>query len=181
MPTATNDGLKSINASTLHAWLASGEATLVDVREPSEHAGERIAGAQLAPLSSFDPQQLSHAPSKKLVLHCYTGTRSAQAGHKMLAAGWTTVWHLEGGLQAWQQAGYDTERSAQAPISLQRQVQITAGSLVFLGTLLGAVVSPWWLLLSGFVGAGLIFAGLTNTCGMAMLLARLPYNQRAVR
>ena len=71
-----------------------------------------------------------------------------------------------------------TERSARAPISLQRQVQMVAGSLIVAGTLLGAFVSPWFLLLSGFVGAGLTFAGITNTCGMAMLLAKLPYNQR---
>ena len=61
-----------------------------------------------------------------------------------------------------------------------RQVQIVAGSLVFLGTSLGVLISPWFLMLSGFVGMGLVFSGVTNTCGMAMLLAKLPYNQRAV-
>jgi rhodanese-related sulfurtransferase len=116
---------------------------------------------------------------KKLVLHCHTGKRSEQAGRRLLEAGYAEVYHLRGGLESWQAAGYDTERSARAPMALNRQVQITAGTLILLGTLLGAFVSPWFLFLSGFVGAGLVFAGLSNTCGMAILLAKLPYNQRA--
>jgi rhodanese-related sulfurtransferase len=80
---------------------------------------------------------------------------------------------------AWKRAGYPVVRDPKAPISLFRQVQIVAGSLVLLGTVLGATVSPWFLLLSGLVGAGLVFAGVTNTCAMGMLLAQLPYNRRA--
>jgi rhodanese-related sulfurtransferase len=171
--------VQDVNAATLKGWLERGEAILVDVREPAEHAGERIPAAHLAPLSTFAPAQVPVEPGKKLVLHCALGQRSTQAGHQLLAAGFAEVYNLQGGIQAWKDAGYTVERSQQAPLSLQRQVQIVAGSLVLLGTILGAVVSPWFLVLSGFVGAGLIFAGLTNTCGMAMLLAKLPYNQRA--
>jgi rhodanese-related sulfurtransferase len=105
---------------------------------------------------------------------------SAQAAQKMFAAGFTKVFHLQGGLPTWKAAGYPTKVNKNAPISMFRQVQIVAGSLVFLGTILGAFVSPWFLILSGFVGAGLVFAGVTNTCAMAILLAKLPYNQRAV-
>jgi rhodanese-related sulfurtransferase len=180
MQTTTHEDLKPIDAQTLYKWLADGEAVLVDVREPVEHAGEHIPGAHLLPLSKFDPVQVPQEPGKKLVLHCLTGNRSAQAARKWLEADKGPVWHLQGGLQAWKAAGYSTEQSARAPLSLQRQVQIVAGSLVFLGTVLGAFVSPWCLLLSGFVGAGLMFAGITDTCGMAMLLAKLPYNQRTI-
>lgn len=178
MQITTHNDLQPIDAQTLHKWLAEGEAVLVDVREPAEHAGEHIADAYLVPLSKFDPAQVPQEPGKKLVLHCLSDSRSAQAARKWLEAGQGPVWHLQGGLQAWKEAGYSTVQSERASLSLQRQVQIVAGSLVFLGTVLGAFVSPWCLLLSGFVGAGLMFAGITNTCGLAMLLAKLPYNQR---
>jgi rhodanese-related sulfurtransferase len=134
------------------------------------------------PLSTFAPAWITVEHGKKLVLHCVMGARSAQAGQKLLAAGFVEVYNLRQGIQAWKEAGYAIERSEQSqrtPLSLPRQVQIVAGSLVLIGAILGVVVSPWFLLLSGFVGAGLIYAGITNTCGMAMLLARLPYNRRA--
>lgn len=178
MQTPTRMHVEAVDAPTLKTWLDHEEIVLVDVREPAEHAGERIGDTWLVPLSRFDPAQISQADGKKLVLYCRTGNRSVQAGQQMLDAGYAPVWHLQGGLVAWQEAGYETERTANAPMSLQRQVQIAAGSLVVIGTALGAVVSPWFLLLSGFVGAGLAFAGITDTCGMAMLLAKLPYNQR---
>ncbi len=174
----TRKQLSEIDATTLKTWLDKGDVVLVDVREPAEHAGERIPGSELVPLSRFDPAQVPEAEGKTLVLYCRTGNRSAQAGQQLLHAGAHAAWHLQGGIEAWKAAGYETERIANAPISLQRQVQMAAGSLVLLGTILGAWVSPWFLLLSGFVGAGLTFAGITDTCGMAMLLAKLPYNQR---
>ena len=179
MNVTTENRLEEIDPMLLKTWMDKGEAVLVDVREPSEHAGERILGARLVPLSSFNPAQVPQEPNKKVVLHCLTGTRSAQAGRKLLAAGFAQVYNLKGGLQAWKGAGYAVEYNPNAPISLLRQVQIVAGTLVLLGAVLGAAVSPWFLLLSGFVGAGLMFAGITNTCGMAMLLAKLPYNRRS--
>ena len=178
MKTTQDRQVQDIDAATLKSWLEREEAVLVDVREPAEHAGERIPAARLVPLSTFAPSQVPVEPGKKLVLHCVMGQRSTQARRQLLAAGFAEVYNLQGGIQAWKDAGYTVERSQRAPISLQRQVQIVAGSLVLLGTILGAVVSPWFLVLSGFVGAGLTFAGITNTCGMAMLLAKLPYNQR---
>ncbi|MDY7015772.1 MAG: rhodanese family protein, partial [Cyanobacteriota bacterium] len=126
-----------------------------------------------------DPHQVSPATGQRFVLYCQSGNRSAKAAKQCLNAGLAPIYHLQSGLPAWKNAGYPIEKSQSAPISLFRQVQIVAGSLVLLGTLLGAVISPNFLLLSGFVGAGLIFAGATNTCAMGMLLAKLPYNQRA--
>ena len=178
MPRTINKQLIEIDAPTLKAQIDRGDVCLVDVREPGEYAGAHIPGAHLASLSKFDPKRLPQVPGQKLVLYCQSGNRSAQAGRQLLDAGWSTVSHLQGGLLAWQEAGYDTEQSAHAPIDLQRQVQVTAGSLVLLGTLLGAFVSPWFLLLSGFIGVGFMVAGITGTCGMAMMLAKLPYNQR---
>ncbi len=149
---------------------------LIDVREPGEYSSERIPGAKLMPLSKFDPSQIP--ADQEVVLYCRTGNRSAQAAEKIFATGVKTIQHLQGGITAWKQQGLPTDRDANAPISLFRQVQIVAGSLVLAGTILGATVSPKFLGLSGFVGAGLIFAGVTDTCALGMLLAKLPYNQR---
>ena len=84
--------------------------------------------------------------------------------------------NVEGGTQAWEQAGLPVVRGKKT-ISLERQVRIAAGALVFLGTILGAAVSPYLLIIPGFVGAGLVFAGITDTCGMGMMLAKMPWNQ----
>jgi rhodanese-related sulfurtransferase len=170
--------LQLVDAKTLKTWLDRGNVLLVDVREPAEHAGERIPGSILVPLSKFDPAQIPTAPDKKLVLYCRSGNRSGQAAQKLFAAGFTDVTHLRYGIGDWKEQGLTTIVNKNAPISLMRQVQIVAGSLVFAGTLLGAFVSPSFLILSGFVGAGLIFAGVTDTCAMATLLAKLPYNQK---
>ena len=156
----------------------TGGSYPIDVREPLEYATEHIPGARLLPLSIFDPAQVPQEAGKKVVLHCVMGMRSAQAGQKLLDAGFTSIYNFRGGVQAWKDAGYATTQGQRTPLSLQRQVQIVSGSLILLGTVLGAVASPWFLLLSGVVGAGLVYAGVSGTCGMAMLLAQLPYNQR---
>jgi rhodanese-related sulfurtransferase len=169
--------LQEVEAQTLKQWLAQQEVVLIDVREPAEYVREHIPGAKLLPLSTFKPEQISQEQHQKFVLCCQSSNRSAQAAHKLLSAGFAEVIHLKGGLSAWKAAEYPTEVKKNAPISLMRQVQIVAGSLVLLGIVLSVFVSPCFLLLSGFVGAGLIFAGITNTCAMAVLLAKLPYNQ----
>lgn len=171
--------LKLVDAQTLKEWLDRDNVLLVDVREPAEHAGEKISGSVLLPLSKFDPAQIPSNPDKKLVLYCRSGNRSAQAAQKLFAAGFTDVTHLSCGIGDWKEHGLPTEVNKNAPISMMRQVQIVAGSLVFIGTMLGVFVSPAFLFLSGFVGAGLMFAGITDTCAMAMLLAKLPYNQKS--
>ena len=170
--------IQDVEATTLKMWLERGEALLIDVRELPEYTAEHIPDAQLLPLSTFDPARVPQEAGKKVVLHCVMGMRSAQAGQKLLDAGFTTVYNFRGGVQAWKDAGYATARGQRTPLSLQRQVQIASGSLVLLGTLLGGIVSPWFLLLSGAVGVGLVYAGVSGTCVMTTLLARLPYNQR---
>ena len=175
--TTTIKQLHIIDPFTLKQLLEQNQVTLVDVREPVEYSGEHIAEAISLPLSRFNPQDIPHQPDKKLVLYCRSSNRSANAAQKLLQAGFPEVTHLQGGLEAWKQQGYPVKVNKFAPLPLMRQVQIAAGTMVFTGTVLGAFVSPWFLLLSGFVGAGLIFAGISGTCGLAMLLAKLPYNQ----
>ena len=148
------------------------------MREPGEYAAEHIPGAKLVPLSQFQAEKVDFHRHTKIVLYCQSGKRSHQAAQKLMTAGFSEFAQLQGGITAWKQLNYPTKINKNAPISLMRQVQIVAGSLVFTGTILGAFVSPWFLILSGFVGAGLVFAGVSNTCAMGMLLAKLPYNQR---
>jgi len=179
MESHTTKTMQEVEVTTLKVWMERGEAILIDVREPPEYASEHIPGARLLPLSTFDPTRVPQEDGKKVVVHCVMGMRSAQAGQKLLDAGYTTVYNFRGGVQAWKEAGYTTAQSQRTFLSLPRQVQIVSGSLVLLGTVLGAVVSPWFLLLSGVVGAGLVYAGVSDTCGMALLLARLPYNRHS--
>ena len=178
MENPTTRTMHEVEATTLKVWMERGEAILIDVREPPEFATEHIPGARLLPLSTFDPTRVPQEAGKKVVLHCVMGMRSAQAGQKLLDAGYTTVYNFRGGVQAWKEAGYTTAQSQRTPLSLPRQVHIVSGSLVLLGTVLGAVVSPWFLLLSGIVGADVVYAGVRDTCGMAMLLTQLPSNRR---
>ena len=106
---------------------------------------------------------------------CKSGGRGRQACEQLIAAGFSNVVNVDGGTQAWDAAGLPVMRGKKA-ISLERQVRIAAGSLVLTGAVLSQLVHPWWIGLSGFVGAGLIFAGITDTCGMGLLLARMPWN-----
>lgn len=179
MTTSRTNKLQTVDAQTLNKLLEQQAVTLIDVREPGEYAQEHIPGATLVSLSNFDSRKVPQDEDTKVILYCRSGNRSTMAAQKLFEAGFTRVTHLDGGIGAWKEAGYPTKINQNAPISLMRQVQIVAGSLVLTGTLLGAFISPWFLLLSGFVSAGLIFAGITDTCALGMLLAKLPYNQRS--
>ena len=150
---------------------------LIDVREADEHARERIAGARLLPLSRFDPASLAAGAGKVLVFHCNSGNHTAQAAAQLGGADRGQVYQLAGGLQAWRQAGLPVVVDRKAPLPLMRQVQIAAGSLVLVGSLLALLVSPWLIALPAFVGAGLMMAGISGFCGMARLLARMPWNR----
>ena len=157
----------------------SGNAIeLIDVRTPVEYREVHVSCARNVPLDQLNAGQFAAGRSgtEPLYVICRSGSRGKQACEKFLAAGYTNVVNVEGGTQAWDQAGLPVVRGKKA-ISLERQVRIAAGLLVLTGSALGAFVSPYWIALSGFVGAGLTFAGITDTCGMGMLLARMPWNQ----
>ena len=172
--------LTEIEAISLKQKLDLQEVILVDVRESGEYATEHIVGSVSIPLSTFDENLIENTGDKPLVICCQSGMRSSRASQKLLENGYDHVMQLKGGLSSWKATGFKTQVDRHVPISLFRQVQIVAGSLVAIGTGLGIVVSPWFLLLSGFVGCGLVFAGVTNTCAMGMLLMKLPYNQKTL-
>jgi rhodanese-related sulfurtransferase len=152
---------------------------LIDVRAPVEYREVHAESARLMPLDALVPEAVMEARNgtkdEPLYTICRSGSRGRQACEKFLAAGYTNVVNVEGGTLAWEQAGLPVVRGKKA-VSLERQVRIAAGSLVVLGTA-GAFVHPGFLALSGCVGAGLVFAGVTDTCGMGMLLARMPWNR----
>jgi len=173
--------LTEIDAIALKQKLDLQEVVLVDVRESSEYATEHIVGSISMPLSTFDQNPIANIEGKPLVICCQSGMRSGRASQKLLENGYDHVMQLKGGLSSWKAAGLTVQVNRNAPISLFRQVQIVAGSLVAMGTGLGIFVSPWFFLLSGFVGCGLVFAGVTNTCAMGILLMKLPYNQRTLQ
>jgi hypothetical protein len=112
-----------------------------------------------------------------VVFHCRSGKRSLDAADRYRQNGEETF-HLAGGIEGWKSAGKPVARPATAPLlPIMRQVQLTAGALVAVGVALGVAVSPWFLGLSGFVGCGLMFAGISGWCGMAKLLAVMPWNK----
>ena len=171
--------MPSVKAIEAKARLASGTAVLVDVREPSEHAREYIPGAVSMPLSCFDAEALRSTFGGKgapaVIFHCRSGQRTADNAARLGSCG-VKSYILEGGLSAWKDAGLGTVIDRTKPIELQRQVQIAAGSLVLIGVTLSLALSSWLLVIPGFVGSGLVFAGISGWCGMARLLAMMPWN-----
>ncbi len=153
---------------------------LIDVRTPVEYREVHAAIARNVPLDQLDPlavmQARGGASGEPLYVICRSGGRGQQACEKFLQAGYANVVNVEGGTQAWEASGLAVVRDKKV-ISLERQVRIAAGLLVCLGALLSWLVHPAFVALSAFVGAGLVFAGITNTCGMGLLLARMPWNR----
>jgi rhodanese-related sulfurtransferase len=158
----------------------NGKLDLIDVRTPVEFREVHVEVARNVPLDRLDPATLlvsrNGSKDELLYLICRSGSRGRQACEKFLAAGFTNVVNVEGGTLACVESGLPVVRGKKA-ISLERQVRIAAGLLVLLGALLGWLVHPAFISLSAFIGAGLVFAGVTDTCGMGMMLARMPWNQ----
>jgi rhodanese-related sulfurtransferase len=172
--------LRTITPAEAARLLREDGATLVDVREPDEHARERIPGARNLPLSRLEEAELAVQGGKPVLFHCRSGARTQGNAARLAAkAGLCEAYAVEGGLDAWKRAGLPVAADRRQPLELMRQVQIAAGGMVLLGVLLGAAVSPWFYLLSGFVGAGLVFAGVSGTCGLAALLRMMPWNRVA--
>jgi len=153
---------------------------LIDVRSPVEYREVHVESARNVPLDQLDVAALIEArkgsANEPLYLICRSGGRGQQACEKFLKAGFSNVINVDGGTMACVEAGLPVVRGKKT-MSLERQVRIAAGSLVLLGVVLGWLVDPVFIGLSAFVGAGLIFAGITDTCGMGMILARMPWNQ----
>lgn len=170
--------LKTISPARAAELVRKG-AVLIDIREADEHAREHIPGARHHALSRIDAESPARGGDEVLVFHCRSGARTMGNASRLSAASRNCeTYILEGGLDAWKKAGLPVTLDRSQPIDIMRQAQIVAGSLVLIGVLLGAFVTPGFYALSGFVGAGLLFAGTTGFCGMAHLLALMPWNRR---
>lgn len=171
--------LETITSQQAQNLIMQG-ARLLDIRGADEYAHEHIAQASLLSLAELEkgnkPQVFS--AQDVVIFHCQSGRRTAQNAALLAgAAAPAKVYLLEGGINGWKQQGLAVVQDKNQPLPIMRQVQIAAGSLILAGTILGYVSSPLFFLLPGFVGAGLLFAGISGFCGMATLLAKMPWNQ----
>lgn len=171
-------GVPTISLEALKERHAAGVAVdLIDVRTPAEFRAAHVTFARNVPLDRLDPATARAAESVgPLYVICQTGARGRMACQRLIAAGCPDVVHVEGGMAACSAAGVPIIVGKQV-MSLERQVRITAGLLVLVGSVLGWLVHPVFVGLSAFIGAGLIFAGITDTCGMGLVLARMPWNR----
>ncbi len=165
--------LQTVTPAEARRIVAEG-GRLVDIRSPGEFARTRVPGAENRPVDALAPL----GGEGPVVFMCRSGMRTSAHADR-LGACCSEGYLLIGGLEAWRKAGLPVEEDRRQPLEIMRQVQIAAGSLVVLGVLLGFAVSPLWFGLSGLVGAGLAFAGASGWCGMAHLLALMPWNRRA--
>ena len=177
--------MTTITPRQLYDRLQQGEKLhLLDVRTPAEHAEIHVPDVQLTPLDQLDATKVASlngfAKDQPLYIFCRTGNRAKQAAEKLEKSGYEQCCVVEGGTMAWAEAGLPVTRGTSKVISLERQVRMAAGAIVLIGVLLAHFVNPAFIWLSGFIGAGLTFAGITDWCGMGMLIAKLPWNQRGV-
>lgn len=168
--------MPAITATALHQLLADHPgATVIDVRTPAEFAEVHATPAVNVPLGGLDPGAFPHA--SPVYILCQSGQRASNAAEILTRSGHPDAVFVQGGTKAWIDAGLPVVRGGRGAISLERQVRIAAGSLVLTGFLLGWFVNPLCFILSGFVGAGFIFAGITDWCGMGLLIAKAPWNK----
>jgi rhodanese-related sulfurtransferase len=183
--TATAGGDQEIEAvlapAALEALLAENPRTrLLDVRTPGEYETVHIPGAYNVPLDNLSEHahEIRADVSDPVVLVCQSGARARVAEEALRRCSMKNLHVLDGGVNGWIAADGNVVRGAKR-ISLERQVRMAAGALAAIGGMLALAVNPLFALLPAFVGGGLVFAGVTDTCGMAMVLSRLPYNRAA--
>ena len=166
-----NTPTQTISALEARAKMQDG-AALLDVREYPEWLESHIPGATLIPLGNVkaDPQRAALAP--EVLTLCRSGKRATDAAQTLTAAGVAKAFVVQGGIEEWKAAGLPTQKAEGGPISIERQVRIGAGALVLLGLLVPRLRGVSW-----FVPCGLIYAGVTDFCGMGKVLAKAPWNR----
>jgi len=176
--TANQSNHPSILPAELESLMSDG-CILVDVREPVEHAEEHITGAQLIPLGQLEQRVSEIDRNAPVVTMCRSGKRGSEGLKKLQALGFTNVRNLEGGILGWKEAGHQIARSGKKILPLMQQVQVTIGIGVLVGAILSLTANPNWVYLSASFGAGLVFAGSTGWCGLAILMSKMPWNRVA--
>jgi rhodanese-related sulfurtransferase len=170
--------MQSIKPIELHKKLTDGDIDeiLVDVREPFEFKAKHIHGSKNIPLEKVEDSIQRLKRIKTVYVHCQSGNRSVSACELLADAGVNVV-DLKGGISAWEEAGLSVEDTGRHVIPIIRQVMIAAGMLILIGMLFGTYVNVYWYFLSAFVGAGLLFAGVTGICSMSYILKYMPWNR----
>jgi rhodanese-related sulfurtransferase len=182
MTTKGDNMLQSINMKDLLNKFSyediknNDDIVIVDIRGSDEYNQQHIDGALNIPSCDLVNLPKEKYQDKVAIFHCRSGQRTKLQAPQIEQAPFKEMYCLEGGIQAWANEGLPTQSKTKAPIDVMRQMQIIAGSLILLGVLL-SFVNPWWLLLSAFVGAGLLTAGITGFCGMVVILKCLPWNK----
>ena len=174
--------MKMITPAELNKLRESGAAcALLDVRTPAEHEKIHVPGVHLVPVDDLDPEALAatngFGKDKTTYILCHSGPRAERAARKMEGKGFRDCVVVEGGTSAWAAAGLPVNQTDRQALPLNRQVQLVAGAMALSGAVLAFTVNPAWIFLSGFVGFGLMLAGATEFCPMAILLAKMPWNQ----
>ncbi len=170
--------IKNIDCKTLENWLNKGEAILIDVREEAEHQAKNIPNSKLIPLSQISKNNLPNFAGKKLVLHCHSGKRSSMACQKLLNEDANLeIYNLEGGICAYENSAFAIEKSQNNFLPLDQQVQLIIGLTLFISSALTYFISEKFLIIPIFLGLGLSFAGITGFCGLALLVAKCPWNK----
>lgn len=181
-----NTNIVNISPQHVNAFRSQGkEVNLIDVRTPAEYRAGHASGATLLPLDDLKTEPLaaqvqfpSGEQDQTLYLICQSGSRARQAAERLAEAGHRNLALVEGGTEAWEQAGLPMQRCGNA-ISLERQVQIAIGVLLVLKVLFGFTVHELFFAATALIGAGLIVAGTTRWCGLARLLALMPWNRNS--
>ena len=170
--------MKTVTPKELQQLLATKPLALLDVRTPVEFDEVHVPQAKNIPLDELEVAGLPYPKDQPVYLLCRSGQRAGKAAEKLAKAGFAEPVVIAGGTLAWIEANLPVTRGQSKVMSLERQVRIVAGSLVLVGMILGWFVHRGFFGLSAFVGAGLVFAGVTDFCGMGLLLARMPWNRR---
>ena len=168
----------NISPAEAQALVSQGEAQLIDVREPGEFSSKHIEGATLLPLGKISVSDLPQT-DKKIIIYCLKGGRGTSACTKLTDEDNSlTIYNVEGGITAWEQAGLPVKIGKSKVLPLDRQVQLTIGSAVLLGSAATYFIDPSFLIIPAFFGAGLTFAGASGFCGLARVMAMMPWNQK---
>ncbi len=173
--------MKCLTDHEIKEWCKDGKlpnnVVVVDIREPGEYRREHISGSKNIPRAELGKSDLSAEQDKIAIFHCASGNRTRQCQEAILACGFKETYCLPEGIAQWKRCQLPVIYDRSAPIEIMRQVQITAGSLVVIGILLSTFIHPYFILLSAFIGAGLIFSGVSGTCGMGKMLSYMPWNR----
>lgn len=171
--------VRTVSPSEAQELMRNG-SILVDIREPAEFLREHVPGAVSLPLSDIvaGKNMASVSVHHPVIFHCLAGSRTTQHADVLIrAAAPASVLLLSGGINGWKSANLPTIEDKKYPLPIMRQVQIVAGILILTGVLMGYAIDKSFFLLSGFIGAGLLFAGVSGWCGMAALLFKMPWNK----